>query len=153
MVRTKWIRFSDGVTTSTTATFTTTANAVTVNFASTDGSIKVKAINTCGTSLNKTLAVAFVCREDITTLKKEINFSLFPNPASTEIKLNFYSTTTDDYHIRVTDILGKTIITKSLISVTGENEITIALETLSKGIYALELKNKSFTRYKKFVVE
>lgn len=146
-------RFSDGVTTSTTATFTTTANAVTVNFASTAGSIKVKAINTCGTSLNKTLAVAFVCREDITTLKKEINFSLFPNPASTEIKLNFYSTTTDDYHIRVTDILGKTIITKSLISVTGENEITIALETLSKGIYALELKNKSFTRYKKFVVE
>ena len=84
-------RFSDGVTTSTTAIFTTTFASVTVNFKTTAGDIKVKANNACASSSNKIKTVAITCKTGAIVDPNELNISTSPNPAHDVMMVSFFS--------------------------------------------------------------
>ena len=74
-----------------------------------------------------------------------------PNPASQYITLNFKTNKEGIYKIRIMDISGKTLYTKS-ISSTGENQsATIDLKEIPLGQYVISLSNNNTEQRLKFI--
>ena len=67
--------------------------------------------------------------------------NVYPNPTSDYINLNFTSTTTEDLQLFLTDILGKTIFSKTLLTDKGEQNIRFQVNDLPKGTYFLQIVN------------
>jgi hypothetical protein len=61
--------------------------------------------------------------------------SIYPNPASDYVKVNFGNIGNVTYKLEVRAMDGKTILTK----VASENRYTLNLQGISKGIYALKI--------------
>lgn len=72
-----------------------------------------------------------------------INLSLYPNPASEFINLNFSSLELQDYKIELTNILGKTIKSEILKQVQGDVSCKLDLNNIPQGVYLVSLKTKS----------
>ena len=79
--------------------------------------------------------------KDVPTNTKEItkgsslNFSLYPNPTSSNITIETEGT--DDLHMKLFDLMGNQIIETNL----SNNINTINLPTLSTGIYLVKVTN------------
>lgn len=147
-------RISDGVTISTSNSLITTATSVNVNFSTSAGVVKARANNTCGSGSYKSLAVSIVCREaDDLINNDDSQFDVYPNPASDEITLSFYTNEKESFAFTITDILGKEIITSEGISHIGENKIITSLQDISPGIYFVNMTHGNYSMTKKMVVE
>lgn len=72
-----------------------------------------------------------------------INLTLYPNPSSEFINLNFTSSEMQDYKIELTNILGKTIKSEILKQVQGDISYKIDLNNIPQGVYLVSLKTKS----------
>ncbi len=83
-----------------------------------------------------------------TMSKDSRQFIIYPNPANDFI--NIYQTNNKIKEIRVVDIHGKKLISK--LNNRFENNYSIAIEMLSKGIYFLQLLTDNGIDTKKFVV-
>jgi hypothetical protein len=68
-------------------------------------------------------------------------FSVYPNPASEIINVDFESVTKEDVQLQLTDMSGRTLITKSVNSIEGFNHHTLDISKLAKGVYMLNLKS------------
>jgi hypothetical protein len=143
-------RFSDGAVTSTVASLTTTANAVTVKFGTTSGQIKVKANSSCGSSTQRTLQVNIVCREGMAGTVENLN--LYPNPASEAVDISFQAVENRTYEIKLRDILGQVVFYQVLDGTVGDNHFKLHINNLAKGIYALEF-NGGTTYYQKLIIQ
>ena len=77
--------------------------------------------------------------ENQETIISDLN--VYPNPTSDYITLNFTSTTTEDLQLFLTDILGKTIFSKTLLTDKGEQNIRFQVSDLPKGTYFLQIVN------------
>jgi hypothetical protein len=145
-------RFSDGITTSTNATFTTASNSVTVKFASTGGSIKVKANNNCGSSSFKTKTVSIVCREAAGS--NSLEWQAFPNPVSSgQLTIQLNRTKGEQYEIYLTDLTGRKLSAVNGLADYGRTEVKMDVSDLIPGIYLLELHVNSRTVNKKIIIE
>ncbi|MEO8151289.1 MAG: proprotein convertase P-domain-containing protein [Bacteroidia bacterium] len=142
-------KINDGVVTSTTASLVTTASAITVNYKTTAGNVKVRANNSCGSSPYKTMAITFNCREFD---EHAIDITLYPNPAGDEVTVSFNATNELPFIIKVNDILGKTLIMKNGISQKGENNYKLSLDKIQSGVYLVEIKSADHARVLKLVV-
>ncbi len=74
------------------------------------------------------------------------SFTLYPNPSSAFSTLSFYSEMDQSYQLRIFDILGKSILTKTFSGFTGQNFFPISTENLSEGSYQVIItsaQNKS----------
>ena len=130
----------------------TTGTSVTVKYttaSSTSATLSVKANNGCGSSGAKTLAITvnLSCKADdesvATVYTKDASaFSLisaYPNPTSGNITVSFVSASENKYALKVADVLGKELMIRSLVSVTGDNSETLNLVGLPAGVYFLSM--------------
>jgi len=143
-------RFSDGVNTSSTAVFTTPSTAVTVNYKTTAGLIKVKANNACGSGNNKNLTVTFNCRE--AGIQGENMLSLSPNPAHDEISISFLSSDRN-YKIEIMDLIGKVVHSFERSGSEGINTEKINVSEFPKGIYMVRMTSEGENVVTRFIVE
>jgi hypothetical protein len=144
-------KINDGTVLSSSTTLTTTATAVTVNFATTAGNVRVRSTNACGTSSYFAKAITFNCRNAEISGTMELN--IFPVPANEILNINFESATETNNSIRLINLIGKEVIVISGNSVIGNNESTIDLNGIAPGIYFLEVINGDQKSIEKIVVE
>jgi len=118
------------------------------------GSIKYTYTNTNGCSNSRTMSGngfncpggrAFNSNANSTVSQ---NFSLFPNPAKGSVNLNFEYATSGS-QISVTDIYGKSVITKALS--IGNNNLDIS--KLSRGLYLVSLTSAEGIKTQKLIIE
>ena len=72
-------------------------------------------------------------------------FSIYPNPANFEINIILNQSVSEIKAIKVLDVTGKVVISEDL------NTKVINIESLTKGVYFLEIESKSSKTVKKFV--
>ena len=78
---------------------------------------------------------------------KDFEFNFFPNPVNQN--LNISMSNCDDYKISVIDISGRKVLEKSFY----DQYINLDLSNISQGVYTVEIKTKSISKFKKLVVE
>lgn len=78
-------------------------------------------------------------------------FSIYPNPANTEINVAMTLDNAENTVVKVLDISGKVISTMNLGTVNGQQTVSISLEGVSTGVYFVEMSNDNNTQVKKFV--
>jgi len=81
-------------------------------------------------------------------------FTIYPNPASNHVLVQFSSEENEKITIRLIDMMGKTVYLEELPTVIGVNKKEINLENLPVGVYHLSLeKQGALFRKGKIVVE
>ena len=82
-----------------------------------------------------------------------LNFGLMPNPASGNCLLQINSTDVKKLEISLVNYLGQVIKKQTETTTTGENNISIDLSNVSKGVYFVTLKQNGSVITKKLIVE
>jgi hypothetical protein len=128
---------SDGVTTSPGNTLTTSSTSVTVNYAASGGTLKVKANNACGSSGNRSVTITIVCRQANDISIEDFVVTLHPNPASHEFYIHLDNSGNESNELRVRDVEGRVIYEKQF----QDAELRIDAAILNPGIYFVEVRN------------
>ncbi|HSY76236.1 MAG TPA: HYR domain-containing protein, partial [Bacteroidia bacterium] len=81
------------------------------------------------------------------------DFTVYPNPASSEVTIGFSSDKETRYSVTVADMTGRIIINENHTSVVGDNQFQMNISSLSKGIYMVILQNSDGTLQKKIMVQ
>jgi hypothetical protein len=76
-------------------------------------------------------------------LKKEQNFSFFPNPAEDLLNYQFETNLVEDVNIEIIDVLGRTLISKTFKTSTGNNILPIQLGDLLPGAYTIKVMHSN----------
>ncbi len=137
---------SDGITTSGGTTLVTTATAVTVDFATTAGSVKVRGNNACASGSYKTLAVAIVCREGNTSPEFS-ETHIFPNPATTNFTLETDDTTPFD--LEIYDALGRLVFSE----INLNSGYSVDANGWADGLYSVVVHNGNIKTTLRLVIQ
>jgi hypothetical protein len=78
---------------------------------------------------------------------KDFEFNFFPNPVNQN--LNISMTDCNDYKIIMTDISGRIVLERSVY----DKELNLDLSAISQGVYTLEIKTKTVSKFRKLIVE
>jgi len=120
--------------------------------------IKVKDPLGCASAID-TVAVASNTGSCSTRLAENSNtsgsgdFTVYPNPASSEVTIGFSSDKETRYSVTVADMTGRIIFNVDHNSVVGVNQYEMDLSTLAKGIYLIILNNGEEVLQSKIVVQ
>lgn len=127
--------------------------SITVNFGTNPGSVGVNAYNDCGQAGRRAVHVAFNCR--IGEMSSRVSdLEVTPNPTATGmVNLKINSETNGIALIKMTDILGKTVLIKNIANVIGTNNHKLDLSKYSKGIYLLTVDIGSKKQTLKVVIQ
>ncbi|MDQ3073255.1 MAG: T9SS type A sorting domain-containing protein, partial [Bacteroidota bacterium] len=87
-----------------------------------------------------------------TNVASERSLKVYPNPATQEINLVYNTTAQGQTTVRVTDLSGKTLITKTYILSPGENLMNFNLDNFAGGVYIVECEMDGFVSRQRFVV-
>ena len=79
--------------------------------------------------------------------------SIYPNPTSHELNVNFEMTRTSDVEIRVMDMTGKLVLANNLNSQEGQNKVQINTSDLTLGMYFLTMIAEDKIVTKRFIVQ
>ncbi len=82
-------------------------------------------------------------------LNNNHDFHIFPNPASTEIKGYFSATGSQKVEIRLFNLQGQLVGSKSVKAINGKNSFLFPVHEISEGVYLLKLIIGSRTFSKK----
>jgi hypothetical protein len=94
------------------------------------------------------------CYDGISGLNSNLsNLSIIPNPFSSSAVLTFNSDVKGLYTIRMVNLLGAAVSSKSVFVKQGSNEITIGRNGLDAGIYMLSVSDGSGSVNTKVVIE
>ncbi|MFI5221474.1 MAG: T9SS type A sorting domain-containing protein [Bacteroidia bacterium] len=107
------------------------------------------------TSANLTAAIDQAIITSGVNEEKQTNFqlSVYPNPASEKVSVNFFLNQTTDVTIDIFDLLGSKIKSIPLGKQTsGNHQPVIETETLNNGIYFLKLNAGEFSQIIRFSV-
>lgn len=142
-------RITDGVTTSTTNSFTTTSRNVWINFATTSGNVSVRGNNNCGSGISKLQAVTVNTCFAATagTFGSNMKATVYPNPAAGNAFVKI-SNITGDVVVRVADMSGH-IIWESMRS--ANRNIEIPARQFAPGTYMIIIQNNSETITRKLL--
>ncbi|MBS1773370.1 MAG: zinc-dependent metalloprotease [Bacteroidetes bacterium] len=66
--------------------------------------------------------------------------SVYPNPASKEIAVKYYAANNSTTTLKITDLMGKVVVSNTMNTVAGENNATVNINGLAKGVYFLKLQ-------------
>lgn len=122
---------------------------VTWNIAGT-GSITVAETNADGCVGEVVTKQVIIGTTGAATVDGGISIRIFPNPASSFIKIQFSNPGIGEYRLNMMDVAGK--IVKIIPSVSG-NETVISRENLTKGLYFIELKSEKAIRQKVVIAD
>lgn len=82
----------------------------------------------------------------------ESAFKLYPNPASNVLTVEYVSETEGDVWMNIYNLNGQRVLQQQTTAVTGGNKQTINTESLSNGVYVLQLNNGGQTQHFKFTI-
>ena len=130
------------------ATFvgSTTGRTVKVRFTSAtsnSATLSVRANNSCGGSAfsTKTINVNLGCRTISEEDEPEAGiFSVYPNPAASNINVEFDALSGEQFNIRLIDMYGKLILEEKDLKGEGLMRNTINIENVTNGVYILLLE-------------
>jgi hypothetical protein len=119
--------------------------------ASANGIVTVKAVNACGTSAVRILAVvSTVCpRVGEST---SLSMVAYPNPVSTELTVEFGSESAQNANITLRDAAGRIVYAESKAAAEGFNSAKVSVDGLASGIYMLQLQMNDRTEQIKVFV-
>jgi hypothetical protein len=66
--------------------------------------------------------------------------TIYPNPTKGKINVQIHSAISGDYNIRITNLIGQTVITKSGSLTSGKNTIAFNLDELTNGFYFISVE-------------
>lgn len=79
------------------------------------------------------------------------NISLFPNPTTQHVFLNFESNVQSELNIHIFDIAGKEIQNTTIKNLVGNNQHKINTTNLESGIYYIEITDNNSSKKLKFI--
>lgn len=81
------------------------------------------------------------------------NFSIFPNPASSQINLMFELKDAQEVNLTIIDLTGKVVYTKSYGIIHGIKSEMISCEGIAKGAYFIKLNSVNGTQTQKVILD
>lgn len=86
---------------------------------------------------------------------KENSLTIYPNPADSEVNINFSLPEPSDVGIFIINFMGQTVLQNSVKKKLdpGSHTIKVALNTLSKGVYVAKIKINNRVFVKKVIIE
>ena len=93
------------------------------------------------------------CREEGDIIANNFDVICYPNPANAELNIEFISN--DDYatSIRITDMIGKSMLIQNEHSSPGENKFRLDVAGISSGIYMIEVVNGEQKSVQRIMIE
>ncbi len=84
---------------------------------------------------------------------KNASIDFYPNPSEGLTLVRFNTDRSEPYEIVVSDVNGKMVYKQNANSMTGENEMNLNLEFLSKGVYLVQVVLPTMNLHKKIVLQ
>ncbi|MES2762959.1 MAG: DUF4465 domain-containing protein [Bacteroidota bacterium] len=132
-------------------------NCINVGFVD---SVKLIMSSSDKTSNYKMKTPGYFCIDNFTTinnvgvneLENIVNITVFPNPTTQSLNINYALISSSDLNITVYDISGKEVLKNdSKQNQIGPNQLQLNTETLEAGIYFLNLSNGTSNKKIKFI--
>jgi hypothetical protein len=82
---------------------------------------------------------------------ESISLDIYPNPVADQLSVILHAAETGEGKLRISDLLGKTIMEKAVNFKEGFNRFEWAAEGLEKGMYLLQLEGESVKSMVKFM--
>jgi hypothetical protein len=100
--------------------------------------------NNLWTQGNLTATGCYTSNASLDEISEIANTKIFPNPANTEINLQFNLHQTVDLEITIRNMIGQSVSTRAM-TVSGADIVKVPIEDLKEGIYLVEIRNKETT--------
>ena len=81
------------------------------------------------------------------------NLNLYPNPSQGIVNISFDAVSTANVSMRISDLVGKIILTEQLQVIEGTNKFSVDLTPYSKGIYFMELNDESSRTIQRLILD
>ncbi|MFN8315605.1 MAG: T9SS type A sorting domain-containing protein [Chitinophagales bacterium] len=93
------------------------------------------------------------CGVGINEVAKDIHaVAIVPNPMHSSATLNFESDNAGVYTVNIVNVLGNVVSSKEVKVATGSNQVVIERNTLTEGVYFVQIANGKSTATTKFVI-
>jgi hypothetical protein len=80
-------------------------------------------------------------------------FSVYPNPANTNLNIQFVSETNETLKLQITSVSGQTVYEETLNSFVGSFNRSIPTTPFSKGVYLLRIIGERQSIHKKIIID
>jgi hypothetical protein len=100
-------------------------------------------------NLNFTGIVATKLKEEAVVLN---SMTVYPNPASDFITLNFNTQAPEPITIKIVDAMGKVVLIKSINLLEGNSKEIINISSLATGCYCVNIISKNGREFRKFII-
>ncbi len=125
-----------------------------LQWGSTSGNVSAQAVNACGASGFRALACVISCRQSqVTGSASGLNAQVYPNPATEKATVKFTTTTAAQYHLSMTDVIGRNVLSTDGTATEGINMVDLDLNNLAKGVYMLNIMSGNNNERVRVVVE
>ena len=84
---------------------------------------------------------------------EQLEVKTYPNPVLETVSLQFESNQKMDAQVVLSDLTGRNVLTKNTTVENGVNQLNVNMNTLSHGIYFLQLKNNGKILFAQKVVK
>ena len=85
--------------------------------------------------------------------ENSIQFNVFPNPANNQVTIAFSSIDEGAYSINLVDMFGRIVKTETNNATSGDNQFSMNLDGVSKGMYIIIMQKGDIILKSKLVVE
>ena len=89
----------------------------------------------------------------IDEIKEVKHFSIYPNPSSGRVQLDYQLKAKQTAHIQVINGMGQVVWEQSKLSTVGSNSMQLNLSELPKGMYIVQLNAGFESSYKRIVIQ
>ena len=81
------------------------------------------------------------------------NLAIFPNPSEDELNVHFSVPSNNDVFIKIQDVVGKTEQSQTIKAIEGSNMVLLNTQSLSSGIYFLNIQIGNSSKTIQFIVK
>lgn len=120
-----------------------------LDWGTSNGTVVVTAHNACGSGA-KSLPVNISCRMQGDAAK---TVSMYPNPASNNVNVEFSTDKNETVKLIITDLSGKVVMQQAFNATVGNNTLQADISHLAKGIYMAQLSGSNLMSPQKLIVE
>ena len=122
----------------------TTNTFVLIQWGSTGGNISLKALNGCGVSGTRVLAVSISCRTAAEkALSDQVIVEAYPNPNHGKFSVSIDTRIDEKYTMSLVDQVGRILKVSILNATSGVNIEEFDMEGIAAGLYFLRVENKN----------